>query len=602
VRTRLRRVAVVLGIAFVALVATAAPAFAHASLEGTDPAPGAVLEQAPSAVELRFSEGVTVALGGVRVYDADGARVATDPPQKPSSAVVRVGLRGTVADGSYVVTWRVTSADTHPVQGAFTFQVGSAADASTRQIDALSDRLLADQGGARGIGAAWGVTRWLAFAGIALLVGSVFFGVVVWTRARDLRATRRIVTVSWSVLTVATVLGFVLQGPYAAGLGLGDAFDPALWRDVAGTRFGTVWLARLVLLLVAFGLLRWWFGHRPAAEFPVPRWWLATAGVVGLGIVASPALAGHSTAGDHRLLAMATSVVHVGAMAVWLGGLVLLGAVGVRGPDIDGQRAVVRRFSRVATWCILLLIATGAFQTWRDVRTLDGLRDTDFGRILVIKVVVFAVMTLFAVFSRDFVHRIYGGVPDEPVEARVPVVAGGAGVDAVDGTDDTDATGGGDDGELDEEQRRREWRNLRRSVWAEVLLGLVVLAVTAALVNATPAASVASGNGGAAGVTLRSPQVVVDVTVSPAVAGLNDVHVSSYSRAGAPLDVAEMTVTIDLPSRDIAPITVPLRRLGPGHYLSPGFDIPLAGDWRVAAKARLTDVDQVTLTGTIPIG
>ncbi len=596
VRARLRRIVVGTGVVAVLLLATAAPAFAHASLDGTEPPAGAVLTESPQAIELRFTEGVTVALGGVRVYDADGERVAGDPPQKPDADVVRVGLRDTLDDGSYVVTWRVTSADTHPVQGAFTFQVGTASNATSREIDALSDRLLADQEGAAGLGAVWGVTRWLAFAGIALLVGGVFFGAVVWTRARDFRATRRIVTASWAVLTVATVVGFALQGPYASGLGLGDAVDPALWRDVAGTRFGTVWLVRLGLLAVAFLLLRWWFGHRPAAEFPLPRWWRVAATVVGLGIVASPALAGHSAAGDHRVLATLTSTVHVGAMAVWLGGLVMMGAVAVRGPEIDGQRAIVQRFSRLAMWCVVLLVATGAFQTWRDVRSLDGLRNTDFGRILVVKLVVFAIMVLFAVFSRDYVHRLFGRGrrhPDDAADAKVPVVAGGAGLGSADAPDDP---------ELEAELRRREWRSLRRSVWAEAGLGLVILAVTAALVNATPAVNAATSRSGAAGVTLRSPEVVVDVTVNPAVAGVNDVHVSTYSRAGAPLDVAELTVTIDLPERDIAAISVPLRRLGPGHYLSPGFDIPLAGDWRVAAKARLTDVDQVTLTGTIPIG
>jgi len=128
-----------------------------------------------------------------------------------------------------------------------------------------------------------------------------------------------------------------------------------------------------------------------------------------------------------------------------------------------------------------------------------------------------------------------------------------------------------------------------------------VLAVTAALVNATPAVGVANGDGAPAGVTLRSRQVVVDITVAPAQAGRNNVHVNTYSAAGAPLDVAELTVTFDLPSKGIAPIAVPLRKLGPGHYLSPGFDIPLAGDWQATAKARLTDVDQVTLIGTIPV-
>lgn len=598
--TQLRRVGVVVAVVVVALLATAAPAFAHASLEGTDPAPGAVLDRPPDVIELRFTEPVTVSLGGVRVFDAAGDRVATEAPQKPAGDVVRVGLRDRLDDGSYVVTWRVTSADTHPVQGAFTFQVGAAANATSREIDSLSDRLLAEQGGARGVGAAWGVTRWLAFAGIALLVGGVFFGVVVWPRARDLRATRRIVTTSWVVLTVATVIGFALQGPYASGLGLGDALDPSLWRDVAGTRFGTVWLVRLGLLVVAFGLLRWWFGHRPAAEHPMPRWWLVTATAVALGIVASPALAGHSAAGDHVALAGITSTVHVAAMAIWLGGLAMMAAIVVRGSEIDALRDVVRRFSRAAMWCVLALIVTGAFQTWRDVRTLDGLRDTDFGRILVVKLVVFAAMALFAVFSRDFVHRVYPRRRGADTDA-VPVVAGGAGLDlGVDLGNDP----GGDPGEdaIDEEERRREWRNLRRSVWAEALLGLAVLAVTAVLVNATPSVSIGASSGGAAGVTLRAPQVVVDATVTPAVAGRNDVHVSTYTRAGAPLDVPELTVTIDQPSRDIAPISVPLRKLGPGHYLSPGFDIPLSGDWRVAAKVRLSDVDLVTLTGTIPIG
>jgi len=139
-------------------------------------------------------------------------------------------------------------------------------------------------------------------------------------------------------------------------------------------------------------------------------------------------------------------------------------------------------------------------------------------------------------------------------------------------------------------------------VWAEALLGIAILAVTAVLVNATPAATANAGSGeGAAGVTMRSGQVVVDVTVAPAQAGRNDIHVSTFTPAGAPMDVAELTVTFDLPSRKIAAIDVPLRKLGPGHYLSPGFNIPIAGDWRVVAKARLTDVDQVTLTDTVTI-
>ena len=206
-------------------------------------------------------------------------------------------------------------------------------------------------------------------------------------------------------------------------------------------------------------------------------------------------------------------------------------------------------------WCVLALIATGAFQTWRQVRSVDALRNTDFGHILVIKLVVFAVMAVFAVFSREIAGRLFGARREV---ANVPVVAGGS--------DDLDP------------EVYSEWRNLRRSIWAEALLGVAVLAVTAVLVNAIPAATAeGSTNGGAAGVTMRATQVVVDITATPAQAGRNDIHVSTFTPAGAPLDVAEITVTFDLPSRQIAAIDVPLRDLGPGHYLSPGFDIPIAG-------------------------
>jgi copper transport protein len=322
---------------------------------------------------------------------------------------------------------------------------------------------------------------------------------------------------------------------------------------------------------------------------------MVSATALAVAIAATPALAGHAASGDYVALALVADVVHVLAMAVWLGGLMMMAAVVIRGNEIEERRDVVLDFSFVATWCVLALIASGAFQTWRQVRELDALRDTDYGHIVVIKLVVFALMAVFALFSREIVGRVFDYIEDDEDEdedaelegAPVPIVSGGA--------DDAMLM------DLDPEVRA-EWRNLRRSVWAEAFLGIVILGVTAVLVNAAPAATAnAGGNEGAAGVTMRSNQVVIDVTIAPARAGRNDVHVSTFTPAGAPMDVAELTVTLDQPSRNIAPITVPLRKLGPGHYLSPGFDIPIAGDWRVTGKARLTDVDEVTLTDTITI-
>ena len=243
--------------------------------------------------------------------------------------------------------------------------------------------------------------------------------------------------------------------------------------------------------------------------------------------------------------------------------------------------------------CIIALVVTGAFQTWRQVGNLDALRTTDFGRILVVKLVLVALVIVFAAFSREVVLRLLPPPPHEPSHG-MPVVAGGS---------DDDAHGDDDDDEYDVDVQL-ELRRLRRSVWAEIATAVLILVVTSLLVNAAPAktAVATAGEGGVAGITLRSDAVNVDVTLTPAVAGTNDVHVDTSDPNGAPRDVDELTVTMALPDRGIAPIDVPLRRLSPGHYYSPGFQVPLAGDWRVTAKPLLSEFEQPTLRGTIDVG
>jgi copper transport protein len=135
----------------------------------------------------------------------------------------------------------------------------------------------------------------------------------------------------------------------------------------------------------------------------------------------------------------------------------------------------------------------------------------------------------------------------------------------------------------------------------EVVLGIAVLVVTAILVNAPPARVSAGAITGPAAVTLRARGVAVDITIAPGTQGTNDVHVSTFTPAGAPLGVEELTLVMDIPERKIPPLDIPLRRLGPGHYLSPGFEVPLAATWRITAKVRTTDIDEVTATGTLTI-
>jgi len=603
----LRRGLAVLALAGGVLLVGASPAFAHAELVGSDPVPGAVLTKSPPTITLNFSETVRAQNGGVRVFDTAGNRVDQGGVEV-SGSTVRMPVPK-LGNGSYVVTWRVISSDSHPIQGAFTFQVGTGGGpgATSREVTGLATRLLGAQGGDRVVGVAYGVVRGLVFAGLALLIGGAAFVAVVSPRARASKRARTIVATGWVVTFAASIAGLLLYGPYAAGLGIGKAFSTSLLGDTLGERLGEIWLLRVVVLLFAVPLLVWLF-RRAGPGTPdeagsdaddsevqaLPVWWLPLAGVGAIALSATPGLAGHAVSGDWVSVAVVADTLHVLAMAVWLGGLVVLAAVMLRTSGaIEQLRDAVPRFSRVALGCVVVLVATGAFQAWRQVGSLDALRSTDYGRILMVKLVLFAAIVVFAAFSREIVFRLFG--EPEPSAPLMPAVAGGS---------DDDPPAPADTFDDDEIDEASEVRHLRRSVWGEVVLAVAVLVATALLVNAAPArTALAQGSpGGAVGVTMKSTKVWVDFTATPGVKGPNDVHVNTLTPSGAPLDVQDLTVTIALPDRNIAPIVVALRRLSPGHYYAPGFVVPIAGDWRVTAKPLVSQFDQPTLRATVTFG
>jgi copper transport protein len=600
----LRRGLAVLALAAGVLLVGASPAFAHAELVESDPAPGAVLAKSPAAITLNFTETVQAENDGVRLFDADGDRIDLDAVEV-SGSTVRTPVPK-LDDGSYVVTWRALSGDAHPIQGAFTFQVGEGVGpgATSREVTGLADRLLGEQGGDKVVGVVYGIVRGLVFAGLALLIGGAVFAAAISPRARASRRARAIVGVGWVVTLLASIVGLLIYGPYVSGLGLGEMFSTSLLGDTLGERFGQIWLLRIVVLLVAVPLLAVLFRRSDpdpdpdAAPARLPAWWLPVGAVAAIVLAATPGLAGHAVSGDWVRVAVVADTLHVLAMAVWLGGIVVLAAVTLRSSaTVEQLREAVPRFSRVALGCIAVLVATGAFQTWRQVGSLDALRSTDYGRILMVKLVLFAAIVVFAAFSREVVLRLFG----EPARSSptMPAVTGGSDDDpAAPAPATTPAT---HEHETDDAS---EVLHLRRSVWAEIVLAVAVLAATALLVNAAPArTAVAQGSEvGAAGVTMKSKKVWVDFSATPGVAGANEIHANTFTPSGAPLDVTELTVTMDLPDRRIAPIDVPLRRLSPGHYFAPGFDVPINGDWRVTAKPLVSEFDQPTLRGTVTFG
>ena len=602
------RFAAVPVVAAVLVGVSASPAFAHATLEQTSPAAGQVLDQPPKKLTLGFNESVEVALGAIRVYNSKGDRLEIGDASHPSGQQSQVQVDvPKMEDDSYVVTWRVISADSHPVSGAFTFQVGKGAAAGNLQ--SLTQRLLANQGGDNTVGFLYAVARFGVFASLALLIGAAAFLVLVWPAGRESKGAARLVWAGWIGAVVTTVVGIALDGAYAAALPLGDALKPSVISDVLDTRFGRVWLLRLVLLVIAIPFLRLLVNRRPVVEYPLPRWWRPAAAAVAIGLLLTPGLSGHAGTGDLVPLALIADVAHVGGVSLWLGGLVVLLAVVLRRKHLEELRTVVPAYSRLALAAISVIVVSGAFQAWRQLGSLSNLRDTDYGKLLAAKLLAFGVLIITAAFSREIVNRRFRSPRPAPAPApppRVPVTAGGPPLPPEDGGDEGGGGGSDDD---DEAEDAWEMQNLRRHVGLEAVIAVVILSIAALLVNAAPAVSV--NNSGATGVTLQSSRARVDVTAIPGSPGRNELHLTAFSPEGAPLaippsgglsEVGEFQVSASLPSRDIAPIQIPVRRLGPGHYISSGINLPIRGDWNLTIRILFSETDQAALTGKLPIG
>lgn len=555
-----RRIWLAIGLSFIALLALAPSASAHASLTSTEPAAGAILNNPPNEIVLRFSEPVQADDGGVKVLDSKGTRVDDGTVTQPDGRTVRVPLDG-LGDGGYVVAWKVVSADGHPIGGGFTWRVG---ESSTAVDPSVVEDLLAGQSSAGSVGFLAGVMRFIVFASLLLLVGGGAFIAALWPGGAERPRARRLLWWSWGALVVATLLALGLQGADVGGLGLVDALKPSVINSTLETTFGKAGMARILLLLPAAVLLQ----LLPSAS---RAWWRVLGAATAIGLLLTPVLSGHAETGRWVPLARAADLVHLAGGAVWLGGLAMLLAVALRS-DVTDAKTITERFSPVAFGAVAVIVLSGTFQSVRQVALLDQL-ETPYGRLLIVKVVFVLGLIGVASLTRAALQgRLISGLD------LLPVGPGAA------------REGEGEDVGV-----------LRRLVGAEVAVAVLVLAVTAFLVDANPghAATITAGPFDETHVV---DDTLINVVVVPGTVGPTDIHLYVDDPGGGLAPPVDATATFSLASAGIDAIDVPFADAGPSHWSANDLDLPIAGEWVLTVQVFLTDVDTVSSTFTVPIG
>ncbi|MFJ5273671.1 copper resistance protein CopC [Streptomyces sp. NPDC088358] len=632
-RRRVARGLALLGTVLVlVLFGGAGGASAHAALTGADPQDGSVLKTAPRQVTLTFTESVGLLDDSFRVLDPGNRRVHTGEPGHADgrSDTARVTLPKGIGTGTFTVAWRVVSADSHPVSGAFTFSIGKpSATVAPVPVDPAGDKVSATL---------YDLARYVAYGGLALLIGAASFVLVCGFPG----PVRRLLLAGWWTLFLSTFALLLLRGPYERGSGPADALDPSVLNETLVSRPGLTLLARLVLLAaVAF---------YPVRADRRERGVLALGALLTVSLAVTWAAAEHASAGVQVPVAMVSAVLHLLSMAVWLGGLTALLTALYRSAE-PLPAATVNRFSRLALTSVAVLVVTGVYQSWRGLGSWDALTSTSYGRILVAKLIAVLCLLAGAAYSRRWAGRLMVAAQERAAVAvaeRVPetvgapavvdrsgavsgVVSSGASTtgdasadaaDTVDGAADTEGTSGSpgpdsgpDSTPSDETARYR--RALRGSVLAEVTVGIVVLVITTLLTGTQPgraateaaAASAPAAAGQPAGAATIIPFDVgtpgghgkVQIELAPGRVGENSVQAVIFGPDGGIATVPELRLTFTLESQRIGPIDAELANRG-GYWGADGVTLPVAGTWTMKATVRTTDIDQVTVSKTVKIG
>ena len=548
---RLRRMIAACSIAATSIVLMSGPASAHAALESSTPSDGARVPQAPAAIDLAFSEKVTVDPGAIRVTNTSGERVdKADARTTTNGTHIGVSLKD-LSPGTYVVSWRAVSDDSHPVSGTITFDVGT--------LPSSKDAALTAAASGPGLGnwpRAGDAVRMVMYICLLIAAGWCIFRITA-NRAQSIHDPgpgTRIFLVLSTVGIVASGATLIVQAALISGTGWDALSDGHSLGDAAGSGVG--WGILLAAEGTAALVVAWKF---------VAQQWARAVGVVGAAVLCySFAVVGHSVSSSPKPLYMALVAVHAGAAAVWFGGgvgLVTALRQHHKTPNIEADTDVsdggdetdlepdpntriaslVASYSAMATGAIVILGIAGITMGWNEVRSWSNMTSTSYGKALIVKVVLVGLAALFGIRN----HFVL-----------VPKI-------------------------------RRGVSKLTKTLAVAMAIELVCLtgaaAATGVLVNLVPAKTAAKPAVFSTTVSFGAQRV--NIVISPPAVGTGVIHLYVLDTAGRPIaSVDDVSLEFALPSAQIGGITRKPSIAGPGHYQLNTLPFTQPGAWLVTVK------------------
>lgn len=529
--------------AVASLVANVGVAGAHAELESTTPAAGSTVATAPASITMSFTESISIADSGVRIFDPQGNEAPVT--SRAEGTKITSDMPANAADGTWTISWAAVSADGHPISGAWVFHIGSAEGGA--DVDALSG-----SGEQAWLKALRALSRFVLFVSLFSLLSAL-----VWSP----------ISQTWEMVWAA--------GAWLGALGLASA-DIGMISSAGSPAFGeslSLWLSTTSgrFLAVSIGLLL--IAHVVALGTEVHRRWAAA--LWAMPMVAA-LLSGHGSVLEPTLISAVLTVVHVVAAAVWLTGVV----------DLERRRAWTRedvgRVTRVATWSVVAVGVSGVALGILRVPASDVFT-TAYGRLIGAKVGLFVLVLALAGLNRwRFAPRL------EPQSAALS---------------EPESEPFAEPGQPTRATEPSAVRALRRLVRVETTLMFAAIAVGVVL-GATPPPSTSkpseSKASTAAEFTKHFGPYEVVFSVNPAEAGSNDVRIEVVDPAtgAVPTDLTELKVGFVHDGKKIGPLELVSSDPRTG-VLEGSVDLVEPGTWTATIDARRNTVEFLRATGDV---
>lgn len=537
------------GIALFFAIALAGNAEGHAQFTGSDPADGAVLEVAPAVGSISFNEPVHLIDDGLRLFDASGSVTTLDADS--SGQVIGFRFPVGLADGSYVISWRVVSADGHPISGTINFAVG-APSATEIVIDAPTNSATID----RVLGAVQGI----GYAALLAMLGLAFFRQIVLA-ASDLERLNwanhvvslgLIAGIAWLLMLPLTVMR--QQGGSLSGL-----FEVDNWLSGPST---DLWLSLIVVLVCI--VIADQLGNIEVIT-PLTR---SAASLAIVGAAAAFTLVGHTRIYEPTWLIVTSNMLHVASAAFWLGGLLGLALTIRVARQRDGSTArdardvlsSIVRFSSLAAGNVVILAVSGGVSAWRIVPSFGALLSTRYGNLLLAKIVLTVLVVLIAGWNR---YRLVPSLNRERSSESL-------------------------------------WVAIGRTVRAELVLVAAVALVTGFLIIQSPQEASSSEPVGTESVPVEVLAInaplgdgTVSGTLSPGSVGTNILEVRFVDDAGEIIvPIEDPTLEFSLPEQDLGPFTATVVSMSDDGIWTLEADISLSGSWSFRFLVRTSRFEE----------